>query len=287
MAIDAKLVAELRKRTGLPMMKCKQALVDAGGDIETAAVNLRKQGVKAQEKVAHRELKEGTVFHKVLPEGACAVSVLCQTDFVARSDDIVKFGTELAEELWKNAPADTGTGESLAAFALPSGGTVADALEQFALKIRENIQVGSYVRFMADNSHIGTYYHHNKKIATFTELAGEGARDVEGVAQLGSDLCMHLAFHSDVKVLSQDDLDPAWLEKEREIFAAQVQDQPEERREAIAKGKLAKRMKEVVFLNQPFIKDEKKSVQQAVSDVAKVVGKPLEIRRFARVAAGA
>ena len=287
MAIDAKLVAELRKRTGLPMMKCKQALVDAGGEIETAADNLRKQGVKAKEKVAHRELKEGRVFHNVLPEGACAVSILCQTDFVARSEDIVKFGTELVEELWKNAPADTGDGESLAGFALPSGGTVGDALEQFALKIRENIQVGSYVRFKADNSHIGTYKHHNDKVATFAELAGEGARDNPDVAQLGSDLGMHLAFHSEVKVLDQDDLDPEWVEKEKEIFAAQVQDQPEERREAIAKGKLAKRMKEVVFLNQPFIKDEKKSVQQAVSDVAKVVGKPLEIRRFARVAAGA
>ncbi len=287
MTIDAKLVFELRKRTGLPMMKCKQALVDAGGDIETAADNLRKQGVKAQEKVAHRELKEGTVFRVVSPEGACAVSVLCQTDFVARSEDILKFGKELAEELWKNAPADTGTGESLADFTLPSGGTVGGTLEQFALKIRENIQVGSYVRFKADSSYIGTYMHHNDKVATFAELAGEGAGENPDVVQLGSDLGMHLAFHSEVQVLSQDDLDPAWLEKEKEIFAAQVQDQPEERREAIAKGKLAKRMKEVVFLNQPFIKDEKKSVQQAVSDVAKVVGKPLAIRRFARVAAGA
>ena len=280
--IDAKMVAELRKRTGLPMMKCKAALVEASGDVEAAATNLRKQGVKAAEKVAHREAKDGRVFIKLEGNGACAVGLTCQTDFVARAEDIVKFGTELAERLFESAPADTGNGESLREFQMGDGTTVEKALQDFALKIRENIKVADYARFKADNSHVGTYLHHNEKIATLVEIGG--AQDDDALAAFASDLCMHVAFHGEVQVLSRDELDPAWIEKEKEIFDAQVQDQPEERRENIAKGKLAKRMKEVVLLDQPFIKDEKKSVKQAIDEVGARIGKPLELRRFARIA---
>ena len=118
MSIDAKTVAELRKRTGLPMMKCKRALQDAGGDLEVAANNLRKQGVKASEKVASRELKEGLVFVHSEGNAACAVSVMCQTDFVAKSEDVVALGEKLAKELMTRAPADTGTGDQLDDFDL-------------------------------------------------------------------------------------------------------------------------------------------------------------------------
>jgi elongation factor Ts len=285
MSIDAKLVAELRKRTGLPMMKCKAALVEAEGDIELAADNLRKSGVKAAEKVAHRELKEGRVFTKVTENGACAVSLLCQTDFVAKAEDIVKFGNELAAELMDKAPEEQGAGESLVDFTMPDGRTLKTVSEDFALKIRENIQVGSYACFKADNSYVGVYVHHNTKIAAMVDLAGDNAAGNEDVKALANELGMHLAFHSDVKVLTRDEVDAAWLEKEREIFTAQVQDQPEERREKIAEGKLTKRLKDVVLLDQPFIKDEKKSVAQAVKEVGEKIGGGLTLRRFARISA--
>ena len=113
MSIDAKTVGELRKRTGLPMMKCKKALQEADGDLEAAADNLRKQGVKASEKVASRELMEGLVFVHREGNAACAVSLLCQTDFVAKAEDVVAFGKKLAELLMTDAPSDTGTGDLL------------------------------------------------------------------------------------------------------------------------------------------------------------------------------
>ena len=99
MLIDAKMVGELRKRTGLPMMKCKKALQEADGDIEVAADNLRKQGVKASEKVAARELKEGLVFVHREGSAACAVSLMCQTDFGAKADLVEHTGVLDPEDL--------------------------------------------------------------------------------------------------------------------------------------------------------------------------------------------
>ncbi len=287
MSIDAKLVAELRKRTGLPMMKCKVALVEADGDIEKAAENLRKQGVKAAEKVAHRELKDGRVFAHVTEAGACAVSLLCQTDFVAKTEDFVAYGKALAEDLYDNAPADTGTGESLRDFELASGGTVTEKQEEFALKIRENIQVGAYARFRPSNGLVASYVHHTQKIACLVEFAGDDLADHDAVSELGHHLGMQIAFHKDVRALRREDLDQDWVAKEREIFYAQTEKMPEDKRDQITEGKLSKHLKEVVLLDQPFIKQDKETVRKRVEAVAGETGTNLSLARFARVAAGA
>lgn len=287
MEIDAKLVAELRRRTGLPMMKCKEALAEAGGDLALAAENLRKQGVRAAEKVADRELKEGLVFQHAAGGGACAVALLCQTDFVARSKDFTAFGEQLAKDLFAKAPQDTGSGESLSGFRLSDGTTVKQRLEDLALKIRENIQVGRYARFPGGNGYVAVYVHHNGKIACLVDLAGRGLDAQEAVRELGKHLGMQIAFHADVQALTRDQLDPAWVAKEREIFAAQAAEMPEERREKITEGKLAKRLKDVLLLDQPYIRDDKETVQQHVAAVAKQAGTAVSVRRFARIAAGA
>jgi elongation factor Ts len=98
---------------------------------------------------------------------------------------------------------------------------------------------------------------------------------------------MQIAFHAQLVALDAKGLDPAFVAKEREIFLAQVQDMPEAKRSQIAEGKLAKRLKEVVLLDQPFIKDEKVSVKQHVDAVAKQAETAIRVRRFARVGAGA
>lgn len=287
MEIDAKLVADLRRRTGLPMMKCKEALAEAGGDLDLAAENLRKQGVRAAEKVADRELKEGLVFQHKDGGGACAVALLCQTDFVARSKDFTAFGQQLAKDLFAKAPADQGGGDSLADFRLSDGSTVKQRLQDLALKIRENIQVGRYARFPGGNGLVAVYVHHNGKIACLVDLAGDGLAARDAVKELGNDLGMQIAFHADVQALTRDQLDPMWVAKEREVFAAQAAEMPEDKRAKIAEGKLAKRLKDVVLLEQPFIKNDKESVQQHVAGVAKQVGTAVSVRRFARIAAGA
>jgi len=287
MSIDAKMVAELRQRTGLPLMKCKQALVDAAGDIEKAAENLRKEGVKASEKVAHRELKDGLVFQKSGPKGACAVALLCQTDFVARSADFVAFGEALVNRLYEAAPAPTGSGDSLGGFQVAEGQSVTDALQGLALKIRENIQVGDYACFKPDHGHVSLYFHHNGRIAALVELDGEGLGNHDAAMELGNDLGMQISFHKDVKALTRDELDAEWVAKEREIFVAQAAEMPADKRDKIAEGKLNKRLQDVVLLEQPFIKNDKETVRKHVEAVAKQVGTPISIKRFARIAAGA
>lgn len=289
MEISAKLVAELRKRTGLPLMKCKQALVDAGGDIDVAMDNLRKAGEKTIDKLKDREMKEGLVFRHVAEDGAAAVAVLCETDFVARSGDFVAFGEDLVKQLFANAPADQGDGASLASFQLSDGRTVQEHLDELVgSKIRENMKLGDWARFRAPDGLVSTYVHHNQKIACLVELAGENLAGHDAVAAMGNDLGMQVAFHAGVQALTQDGIDPAWIEKEREIFVAQVQDMPEERRGKIAEGKLAKKLKEVVLLDMPFIKAEgKESVAEHVAAVAKETGTGVTVKRFARIGAGA
>ncbi len=288
MTIDAKTVAELRRRTGLPMMKCKEALAAAGADLVLAEENLRKEGHKTIDKLKDREMKEGMVFTAEEKGAVAAVAVLCETDFVARSGDVLKFGEMLAKDLLARAPSDQGQGDALHAMKLSDGRTVKDHIDDLVGKrIRENMKIGSFARFKPQGGYVGIYVHHNKKIASLVEFEGKDLGAKAPVKELAKDLGMQIAFHAQLLALDAKELDPAWVAKEREIFVAQVQDMPEAKRAQIAEGKLVKRMKEVVLLDQPFIKDEKSSVKQRVEAVAKQAETPLRIRRFARVGAGA
>jgi elongation factor Ts len=288
MAIDAKLVAELRRRTGLPMMKCKESLEGAGGDLELAEENLRKEGFKTIDKLKGREMKEGLVFTAQDKGAVAAVAVLCETDFVARSADFQKFGEMLVKDLLTLAPADAGEGDELAEVRLSDKRTVKEHLDDLVgSRIRENMRIGSFARFRPEGSFIGAYVHHNRKIACLVELEGADLGARAPARELANDLGMQIAFHAQLRALDKDGLDPAFVAKEREIFLAQAQEMPEGKRAQIAEGKLAKRLKEVVLLDQPFLKDEKVSVKQRVEAVAKEAGTPIRIRRFARIGAGA
>jgi len=289
MAIDAKTVAELRRRTGLPMMKCKQALEAAGADLTLAEENLRKEGFKTIDKLKDREMKEGLVFVAEEKGAVAAVAVLCETDFVARSTDVRQFGEMLAKGVLAAAPRDQGGGEDLHPLKLADGRTVKDHLDDLVGKrVRENMKIGEFARFRpATDGYVGAYVHHTGKIAALVEFEGKDLASRAPVRDLAKDLGMQIAFQRQLMALEAKELDAAFVAKEREIFLAQVQDMPEAKRGQIAEGKLAKRLKEVVLLDQPFIKDEKVSVKQHVEAVAKGAETPVRIRRFARVGAGA
>lgn len=289
MAIDAKTVAELRRRTGLPMMKCKEALAAAGGDLALAEENLRKEGFKTIDKLKDREMKEVLVFTAEEKGAVAAVAVLCETDFVARSADFQQFGEMLAKGVLAAAPADQGAGDALHALRLSDGKTVKEHLDDLVGKrIRENMKIGAFARFRPQpGGYVGIYVHHNRKVASLVDFEGKDLAARAPVKELANDLGMQIAFHAQLLALDSKELDPQWVAKEREIFLAQVQEMPEGKRAQIAEGKLGKRLKEVVLLDQPFIKDEKSSVKQRVEAVAKQAETPLRIRRFARVGAGA
>jgi len=288
MDIPAKLVYELKKRTDLPMMKCKKALVDANGDIDIAIENLRKEGTKTIGKLKDREMKEGLVFTHQAGDAAAAVAVLCETDFVARNAAFQEFGNDLAKQIFDHAPEDRGDGASIAQLKMSDGRTVQEQLDELVgSKIRENMKVGEFVCFRTADGMVSTYVHHNAKIACLVELKGDGLAGHDAVKQLGTELGMQIAFHSQLEGLTRDDIDAAWIAKEREIFVAQAAEMPEDKREKIAEGKLNKRLKEVVLLDQPFIRNDKESVQQHVDAVAKEAGTPVAVSRFARISAGA
>lgn len=287
MAIDAKTVAELRRRTGLPMLKCKEALEAAGGDLALAEENLRKEGHKTIDKLKDREMKEGIVFTAEEGGAIAAVAVLCETDFVARSADVQQFGEMLVKGVLKGAPSDTGTGDALSGMKLSDGRTVKDHLDDLVGKrIRENMKLGAFARFKPQAGFVGLYVHHDKRIASLVEFEGKDAAAKAPVKEVAKDLGMQIAFQSGLLALESKELPPEWVAKEREIYLAQVQDMPEAKRAQIAEGKLAKRLKEVVLLDAPFLKDDKMSVKQRVEAIAKELGAPLRIRRFARVGAG-
>ena len=131
------------------------------------------------------------------------------------------------------------------------------------------------------------YEHHNGRIAAVVEFEGKGLGDAEAVMELGKHLGMQLSFHKDVKALTRDELDAEWVAKEREVFVAQAENMPEDKRAMIAEGKLNKRLKDVVLLEMPFIMNDKVSVQDQVAAVAKDAGVEMTLKRFARIGAGA
>ena len=227
--------------------------------------------MKASEKVASRELMEGLVFVHREGNAACAVSIMCQTDFVAKAQDVVTFGKKLAELLMAGAPSDTGTGDQLDDFEI-NGTTVKKSYDDFALRMGENIKVGEWARFKPDNGVVAVYEHHNGRIAALVEFEGDSLNDYAAVMTLGSELGMQLSFYKDVKALNRDGLDQEWVAKEREIFVAQSENMPEDKRAMIAEGKLNKRLKDVVLLEMPFIKDDKVSVIDKIAAVGKESG---------------
>jgi elongation factor Ts len=119
------------------------------------------------------------------------------------------------------------------------------------------------------------------------EFRGDDLANHDAVQELGRDIGMQIAFHKEVQALRRDELDQAWVAKEREIFYAQTENMPADKRDQITEGKLSKRLKEVVLIEQPFIKNDKESVEKHVAAVAKKTGTNLSLARFARIAAGA
>ena len=266
MGIDAKSVKELREKTGLPMMECKQALEKADGDISLAIDELRKSGAKAEAKLAGRKAEQGLIGSYVSEDGklGALVSVCCETEPVANNEDFQKFVQDLVEVIRDAKPADK---EALLAAPMAAGGSVKDGVTELINRLRENITIGNFSLIEADA--VVQYVHFDNRKAAMVGLAGGSASD-EQVATLGKDLGMHVVF-SVPQCLSRDRLDPELVAKEKEIRLAAAQNdeknanKPEEILEKIVDGQINKFIAGQCFLEQEFIRDEeKRSVGAAV-----------------------
>ena len=263
-AVTAAMVKELRERTGLGMMECKNALVEAGGDIEKAIDDLRKSGQAKAAKKAGRTAAEGAVGVAVSADGKTAimVEINSETDFVARDENFLGFVAKVANAVLAAGETDAA---KIAELPTAEGPTVEVTRQALVQKIGENIQVRRAELLTAEGA-IGAYVH-GGKIGVLVALKG-------GDEALGKDVAMHVAA-SNPMVVSGDQVPADVLEKEKEIIRAQpdMAGKPAEIVEKMLGGRISKFLKEVSLNDQPFVKNPDTTVGKLVKDAgAEVTG---------------
>ncbi|HUS73697.1 MAG TPA: translation elongation factor Ts [Sedimentisphaerales bacterium] len=285
--IPASMVMKLRKMSGQGMMDCKRALQEANGDIEQAMGVLRKKGLATLAKRAERETSEGTVVCKVSADGKAAAmaTLCCETDFVAKSDDFVAAVKALADAALA-CPANEGAENILETTV--DGKKFSDILTEAVSKIGEKIQVGDYTKYKPDGPGlVSTYIHFNEKVGTMVEIetSDETTAAADVLRQTASDIAMHITATKPMS-LDKDGIDPETIEQEKAIFAEQVKNKPANIIDKIVEGKMKKFFAENCLLEQPFVKDDSKSVAQVLTEAAKQAGGEAKIKRFARFEVG-
>jgi elongation factor Ts len=255
--ISAGMVKELRERTGSGMMECKKALVETDGDMELAIENMRKSGLAKADKKSGRIAAEGIIGVKVSDDGKTVVmaDVNCETDFVAKADDFVKFVSGITTAL---LTAPVTTDDELSSMPLADGQTVEELRRSLIAKLGENITVRRFQKYQTAAGGTACYLH-GSKIGVIIELT---AADPE----LGKDIAMHIAASKPICV-SEDEVSPETIEKEKEIFRAQAAEsgKPADIIEKMVAGRISKFFGEITLLGQPFIKDDKLTIAKLVA----------------------
>jgi len=255
--ISAGLVKELRELTGLGMMECKKALAESGGDLKKAEELLRiKSGAKAS-KAAGRIAAEGVIGSYVSGDGklGALVELNCETDFVAKNGDFLAFAQSLAEQVATRNPADA------AALASPD---VESRRQSLVQKIGENITVRRFRRLQAAGRL--ALYLHGSRIGVLV--------DYEGPEEIGKDLAMHIAFARPAH-MNKTQVPADVVAREREIQSARAKEsgKPPEIAAKMVEGAVNKFLGEITLLGQPFVKDDKQTVEKVLAaNKAKVSG---------------
>ena len=267
--ITASMVKELREKTDAPMMECKKALTEADGDMARAEELLRvKLGSKAS-KAASRVTAEGLVGLYVSDDGkqGALVEINCETDFVAKNDDFINFVSQVAQLIAEKNPADVA-----ALSELPFGeGTVESTRSALVGKIGENIAVRRFERFATDKQ-LASYVH-GGRIGVLVE--------VDGSEEVGKDLAMHIAA-TKPRALNAEGVPAELIEAERSVAAQKAAEsgKPAEIVAKMVEGSVQKFLKEVTLLSQPFVKNDKQSVEQMLKE------KGASIQRFSLFVVG-
>lgn len=254
--ITAGMVKELRERTGLGMMECKKALAEADGDMKKAEDLLRiKSGSKAS-KVAGRVAAEGAIGVHVSADGksGALVEVNCETDFVAKDENFAGFVRSVAAMAVAKGTEDVA---ALSAGLLPSGETVEATRQALVMKLGENMSVRRVAVFKAKGRL--AHYVHGSRIGVMLDLEG-------GDEVLGKDLAMHIAASRPISV-ARENVPAELIEREREIARARAAEsgKPANIVEKIVEGSVQKYLAEVTLLGQPFVKDDKITVEKLLA----------------------
>ena len=256
--VTAAMVKELRERTGAGMMDCKKALAETNGDMSKAADYLREKGIAKAAKKSGRIAAEGAVAAYVSADGKVAsmVEVNCETDFTANNESFRELVKEVTEQVAKVNPADL---DALNESKIGAK-TVSDLVTEATATIGEKISVRRFVRYETKGK-LTSYIHMGGKIGVLVELDG-------GTDELGKDVALQIAAMNPLAV-DRDRVDAAELEHEKEILRKQALEEgkPEKIVERMVEGRIKKFYKEVCLVEQEFVKDNEKTVNDVLGGV--------------------
>lgn len=274
MAITAKMVKELREKTGAGMMDCKKALQETDGNIDAAIDYLREKGLSKAAKKADRIAAEGSAYIKAEGNMAVLLEVNCETDFVTKNDQFKQLLVQLADHLLQKNPETVE--EALQQTMEETGDTVENHIKAAVAKIGEKLSLRRFtILTKTDNDAFGEYLHMGGRIGVLTLL--EGTTDKE----VAKDVAMHIAAVNP-RYISRDQVAEEEVNHEREVLKAQAlnEGKPEHIVEKMVEGRLGKFFEEICLLEQNFVKDPDQKVKKYVSD------KGASVKSFARYEVG-
>ncbi|MGO9310613.1 MAG: translation elongation factor Ts [Spirochaetia bacterium] len=277
MEIKATDVKTLREKTGAGMMDCKNALIKAEGDFAKAERLLKEQGLAAAVKKSDRVTNSGKIFSRILPDRGILLELTSETDFVARNSLFQELGHKLLDKVAAqnlNAPTD-----ELHLMVKETIGT-----------IKENMQLRKIVALPVSANDAIVEYIHDDRIGVMLRfaLADAKVKDNPRVKEVMFDCALHAAAFAPL-FLSRDKVSPAFLKEQEEIFAKQAESlgKPANVVQGIIKGKLSKLVSEICFLEQPFVKDDKRKVSKVLEDLSKEVGTKIDLVEYVYMKLGA
>jgi elongation factor Ts len=283
--ISASAVVKLRQMSGQGMMDCKKALTEANGDIEAAMTILRKKGLATLAKRAGRETTQGRVIACMNGNKTVLASLCCETDFVAGSDDF-KNAAKLLEEYTMACTSDSDA--AALAETVVKGRKLSDVITEVVSKTGEKVELGDFARYeKSATSAIGTYVHFNSKVGAMVEIeaSSDAVAKSADVVAIAGDVAMH-ATAAKPLALDEASMDPKVIAQEKEVAADQVKGKPANIIDKIVEGKMKKFFADNCLVHQPFVKDDKKSISQVVSEAAKKAGGTAKVKRFVRFEIG-
>jgi len=287
--ITAKVVAALRARTGAGIGDCKKALEETGGDVEKAIDVLRTKGMMKAEKRAGRAASEGQIVTWASDDRTVGVMIElnCETDFVARNDEFVALARLVAAHIGMDTTlsgvADVGAEHALLdrQWTHDRSLTLAQVVKAAAAKTGENVTLRRVARLTAGGT-IGTYLHHNAKLAVLVEVGGAVG---PGAVALANSVAEHVAAGVPTIAIAvrKEEVDLDLVARERAIYLAQAKEsgKPDAIAEKMVAGRLDKYFKEITLLEQPWVRDDSKTVGQLVRETPGA-----EVRRFVRFQMG-
>ncbi|HSA54325.1 MAG TPA: translation elongation factor Ts [Gemmatimonadaceae bacterium] len=289
-----KEVQELRQRTGAGMLDCKNALVETEGNLEKAIELLRTRGIAKAEKRAGRVASEGRIVLRIADDGRTGVmlELNSETDFVARNEDFGAVVESLAEQVMRDTTFDgvvpNATDGALLGQRYHADGaqTVQDVVTATSARTGENVVLRRYARVTTDGT-LGSYVHHNGRVAALVEVTGPRS---ETATELARRVAEHVAAGVPrvPEAVRPEDVPADLVERERRIYEekALAEGKPEKIVGKVVEGQLRKFFAEVTLLQQPWVRDESKTIEQLLDDANRQTGGGLSVRRFVRYRMG-